>query len=321
MAKAKVFATIILLGVMLLTAALPAMAAPSPVITANTREAPVSDIAELDIAVQDTDQNPIGGAPVYLDEALQGSADASGTLTLYNLSLGAHFIEIDLFKVHRGYALASLEDVATTGGIDLQSSDIDRGKVAIAVDVSASGSLTCTISMREQAEAESWLSRLASQAIPVPGSEQSTADKIPWAGYWWPMCKGETALGYSPHGAPGPLEKYDQYIEAKYGGDSRAKEWELANHYQPGCPTWFGHCHAWAAAAVLEDEPRSSITKEGIIFYVGDLKGLLTECHYSDPVDFQLGTRFNPTNNPSYAYEDVYPNDFTIAIRQWIKDR
>jgi PKD repeat protein len=284
----------------------------------NTNSANV----ELELSVQNADGNPVDGAPIYFDEIFRGNTDSNGLLTLSNLSSGAHRIEIDLFDLHRGYALASVMDVSATGDVLLESSSIDHGKVAIMIDISASGTITCGISMREEAEAElGLLSSVSSQAISIPGTEQSTADKIPWAGYWWPLSQGETARGYHPHYAPGPLEKYDQYIEAKYGGDSQAKEWELANQYKPGCPSWFGHCHAWAAASILEGEPRSSITKEGIIFYVGDLKGLLTECHYSDPVDFFLGTRFNPTNNPNHAYEDVYANEFTVAIRQWIKDR
>jgi len=280
------------------------------------------DVLELSVSVRDANGNPIGSAPIYFDEIFQGNTDSDGLLTLSNLRPGSHMIEINLFELHRGYALASVTDVSITDGVLLESSTIDHGEVAIIIDMSASGTIACRINMWEEAEADmELLSSVVPTAIPVPGTEQSTADKIPWAGYWWPMSKGETALGYYPHNAPGPLEKYDQYIEAKYGGDSQAKEWELVNHYIPGCPSWFGHCHAWAAAAILEGEPRSSITKEGIIFYVGDLKALLTECHYSDPADFFLGTRFNPTNNPSHAYEDVYANDFTIAIRQWIKDR
>jgi hypothetical protein len=42
----------------------------------------------------------------------------------------------------------------------------------------------------------------------------------PWSGYWWPVRRGELALGYDRDNdgdldPPGPMEKYDQYCVAK----------------------------------------------------------------------------------------------------------
>lgn len=286
--------------------------------------APAASTGGFDLAlvIQTGDGNPIMDVPVSFDGAFQGTTDAQGGLALAHVPAGDHILYADLFSLHRGYALATRAEVSATGGVLIESSELDRGKVTIRIDLTTGGTVTCHLSMREQAEAElGLLTSSPSAAVSLPSTEQSTADKIPWAGYWWPLNQGQTALGYYPHGAPGPLAKYDQYVEAKYGGDSRAREWELANHYMPGAPGWFGHCHAWAAASVREDEPRTTLNRGGIIFYVGDLKALLTECHYEDPVDFFLGTRYDPTNHPSHPYGDVYANDFTIAIRQWIKER
>jgi len=278
--------------------------------------------SELTLAIQIGDGNPPGGVSVSLDGVFQGTTDAYGVLTLAQVPAGDHTLQVDFFELHSGYALATRAEVSATGGVLIESSELDHGRVSMKIKLTTSGTVTCQLSMREQAEAElGLLTSSSSPSVGLPSTEQSTADKIPWAGFWWPLNQGQTALGYYPHGAPGPLAKYDQYVEAKYGGDSRAKEWELANHYMPGAPGWFGHCHAWAAACVLEDEPRSTLNKDGIIFYVGDLKALLTECHYEDPVDFFLGTRFDPTNYPNHPYDDVYASDFTIAVRQWIKDR
>ena len=278
--------------------------------------------SELALVIQTEDGKPINGVPIYLDEAFQGNTDPNGLVTLAQVPPGDHILQVDFFAVHRGYALASLAAVSATGGVLIESSELDRGKVTMKLMLTTSGIVTCQLSMREQGEAElGLLTSSSSQAMSLPSTEQKTADKIPWAGYWWPLNQGQTALGYYPHGAPGPLSKYDQYVEAKYGGDSRAKEWELANHFKPGAPGWFGHCHAWAAASVLEDEPRSTLNKDGIIFYVGDLKALLTECYFNSMVDLQVGTRFDPTNFPGHPYEDIYPNDFTIILRRWIKDK
>ena len=277
---------------------------------------------ELTLAIQVGDGNPVEGVSVSLDDSFQGTTDAYGVLTLAQVPAGDHTLQVDFFELHSGYALATRAEVSATGGVLIESSELIRGTVTMKLTLTGSGTVTCQLSMREQAEAElGLLTSSPSEAVSLPSAEQSTADKIPWAGFWWPLNQGQTAFGYYPHGAPGPLAKYDQYVEGRYGGDSRAKEWELANHYMPGAPGWFGHCHAWAAACILEDEPRNTLNKDGIIFYVGDLKALLTECYYSSMVDLQVGTRFDPTTFPGHPYEDIYPNDFTIILRRWIKDK
>jgi hypothetical protein len=44
-------------------------------------------------------------------------------------------------------------------------------------------------------------------------------------------------------------------------------------------PTWFGICHAWAPAALLEPEPRCAVEKNGVIFQPMDIKALLTQVY------------------------------------------
>ena len=42
-----------------------------------------------------------------------------------------------------------------------------------------------------------------------------------------------------------------------------------------GVQTWFGLCHAWVPAAILEPRPMGPVTYEGVTFDVGDMEGLL----------------------------------------------
>src|SRR5215471_18274700 len=110
--------------------------------------------------------------------------------------------------------------------------------------------------------------------------------KMPWSGWWWPTVRCPPPMA----AAGGPLEKFDRYIAGLGLPSPGAGSWEAINHYKPGCP-WCGHCHGWAAAAILEPEPTSPVRVGMIDFTAGDLKGLLTEAHYTDAYDLIEGAR------------------------------
>ncbi|KAF1317296.1 Transglutaminase elicitor m81c, partial [Globisporangium splendens] len=59
-------------------------------------------------------------------------------------------------------------------------------------------------------------------------------------------------------------------------------------------PTWFGLCHAWAPAAIMEPEPKCAVTMNGVEFKAMDIKALITEVY--DGADLPTvftGSRFN----------------------------
>jgi subtilisin-like proprotein convertase family protein len=58
-----------------------------------------------------------------------------------------------------------------------------------------------------------------------------------------------------------------------------ATEFEVMHHGngQFALGDWWGHCNAWAAAAIMEPEPRHAVTAGGIEFSAADVKALLTE--------------------------------------------
>src|SRR5437879_5503452 len=100
------------------------------------------------------------------------------------------------------------------------------------------------------------------------GTEEAISPTIPWSGWWWAAKTGNLVLGY--RGEPGPLVKHDQ-VSGKHSAT-----WEQGNpyHFNLTGPEWWGHCHAWAAAAILEPQPVQDVQQQGMTFHVGDMKGL-----------------------------------------------
>jgi subtilisin-like proprotein convertase family protein len=59
-----------------------------------------------------------------------------------------------------------------------------------------------------------------------------------------------------------------------------------------GVETWWGLCHAWVPAAILQEEPLNPVTENGVRFEVSDIKALLIAVH--DPSSAKmLGGRCN----------------------------
>lgn len=137
-----------------------------------------------------------------------------------------------------------------------------------------------------------------------------SANKIPWSGWYWSMGASSPTL-MDPNG---PLEKFDQYIQKVEGINPGTKDWERANHYKPSLG-WAGHCNGWSAAAILEDEPRLSVNRHQITFSHGDLKGLLSEAHFTDTKDLWKGWRDTVT----WSKDDkLDAKDFHEVLLDWV---
>ncbi len=59
-----------------------------------------------------------------------------------------------------------------------------------------------------------------------------------------------------------------------------------------GIETWWGLCHAWAPAAIMEPEPLNSVEYNGVTFDVSDIKALLT-MEYDRVSSYFIGSRCN----------------------------
>ncbi len=71
--------------------------------------------------------------------------------------------------------------------------------------------------------------------------------------------------------------------------DGSAKSGNQGEDYG-GIETWFGLCHAWAPAAILEPEPLRPVVHNGIRFEVSDIKALLIAC-YNGTAAHMVGSR------------------------------
>jgi Transglutaminase elicitor len=104
----------------------------------------------------------------------------------------------------------------------------------------------------------------------------SQPQNVPWAGSYFAY--GTDGIAGKEGGQESPAAKWDRLI---LGGGTSTVNWEMQNHscenvpenYKEGCRGWWGHCNAWASAAIKEEEPRSSKGD----FSVADQKAYLTE--------------------------------------------
>ena len=101
----------------------------------------------------------------------------------------------------------------------------------------------------------------------------------------------------------------------------RMQEWELLNHYTPGGGSWWGHCNGWSGAAILTNEPKvpvnATLRGETMEYTTADIKGLLTEAHYTSVSRF-YGERYNGQEND---IGDLSPKAFQIIVSHYLRDR
>ncbi len=115
--------------------------------------------------------------------------------------------------------------------------------------------------------------------LPLYGETlQGEADFMPWSGYWWPLEKGELLHGY--RGRPSPIEKYDLYTRGYYPAAATQNAREA--WYDPDVPGWYGICHGWANAAIMEHQDFHPSAAHNVFLAVGDKKGLLAVIHAED---------------------------------------
>jgi hypothetical protein len=151
------------------------------------------------------------------------------------------------------------------------------------------------------------------------GRDKAFLKEVPWSGYWWSRQTGNLITGWKGQ-SESPFKRYDRFVQALTGTNPKSYEWERDprnGHYDPQGPSWAGHCNGWAAAAILEPEPRAPRTVNGITFSVGDQKGLLSEM-YMDCRTLFYGNR---TNNPTILSNDIRPDLFHRLLIDNIKKR
>ncbi|KAL3664716.1 hypothetical protein V7S43_010465 [Phytophthora oleae] len=182
----------------------------------------------------------------------------------------------------------------------------------------------------------------------------ASAPTTPWPGSYWPTYQDGINVIWKS-GDVSASEKYanafgldptdfKNKISVKTGIDSRsnstqctadtdctsrndgsvcAKRKEAESGY---CiPTWYGICHAWSPAALLEAEPLCDVVKNNQTFHVLDIKALITDVYDGSSISTVFtGARFNGPDSPedmdtygrytSAPRRDLGPGFFHIAI-------
>jgi competence ComEA-like helix-hairpin-helix protein len=127
------------------------------------------------------------------------------------------------------------------------------------------------------------------------------------------------------------LSPMDKYALHRYLDGQRSPNpfflsaWELLNSWaadEDGDNGWFGHCNGWAAAAILESEPREPVTVRAadgtsFTYETADLKGLTSELHYNVYSRF-YGARYNREGDDR---ADLHPKPFHQLITFYLRDQ
>ena len=147
----------------------------------------------------------------------------------------------------------------------------------------------------------------------LPLSGQAT--KIPWAATYWPTFEDNINYRWDGAGSTSAPAKFAQAfglnpttvenaVSSEHGIDSMtwAKSCTTASQCDSTLgetcakrtgqtsgrciPTWFGICHAWAPASIIEPEPINPVTINGVTFKVNDIKALVELSYNSTDTKF-----------------------------------
>lgn len=81
-----------------------------------------------------------------------------------------------------------------------------------------------------------------------------------------------------------------------------------------GIETWWGLCHAWVPAAMLEDSPQRAVTVNGVQFYSGDMEALLIAAYNQSSADM-IGGRCNEGTPDDAVERDPQGRPTNVACR------
>ncbi|MCB9594559.1 MAG: proprotein convertase P-domain-containing protein [Sandaracinaceae bacterium] len=90
------------------------------------------------------------------------------------------------------------------------------------------------------------------------------------------------------------------------GGPASGEEWPVE--------TWWGLCHAWVPAALLEDRPLRPVTYNGVRFEVGDMEALLIAAYNRSSADM-IGGRCNSGSGETTVERDENGRAVDVACR------
>jgi hypothetical protein len=141
--------------------------------------------------------------------------------------------------------------------------------------------------------------------LQVNGTDEGRSRIKPWSSYWFQKRQGRMIQH---------LRKYDALL------GTQAARWE-ARATAKSTVQWAGYCHAWAAASVMEREPRAPRTVKGpngrsITLSVADQKAWLIICN-----DYVESEQYGSKADASGDYRDINPDLLWKCLRTYVKQR
>ena len=88
---------------------------------------------------------------------------------------------------------------------------------------------------------------------------------------------------------------YEDRTAALASPNGRPDQWPVES--------WWGLCHAWVRAALLEDRPLSPVVENGVRFEVGDIEALLIAAYDKSPAQY-IGRRCNEGSGDNEVLRD-----------------
>ncbi len=159
--------------------------------------------------------------------------------------------------------------------------------------------------------------------------KQGETENAPWASSYWPYYQDSLNYRWAGESTMSPAEKFQEAtgiagvtdgVSKEHGVDSQdhrtacTKDDDCDSAKVEKCakrigetggyciPTWFGICPAWAAAALLLEEPKREVDYNGVNFKINDIKALVTLSHERVGSKF-VSLRCN-TNPDDIEYDD-----------------
>jgi hypothetical protein len=133
--------------------------------------------------------------------------------------------------------------------------------------------------------------------------QQASVSTAPWAGNYWPIYQDSINVKWNGASSESAAEKYgeafgvadiedkvsEHYGVDKYESRTSCTDDSMCNDdIGEGCairegetegrciPSWWGICHAWAPASMMEPEPINEVTRNGVTFKPNDIKALVS---------------------------------------------
>lgn len=159
--------------------------------------------------------------------------------------------------------------------------------------------------------------------------ELSPAQKYDIAFNGWTPPEGFAELRPFDRDNPVPNEDWDPAYYEQQGplashisnrmGNGRDRQLALTNEGRPedgewDVETWWGLCHAWVPAAILEERPLRAVEHNGVRFEVADIEALIIAAYNRAPADM-IGGRCNVGNGDTTVERDEHGRAVDVDCR------